>query len=249
MSISREQAFLKKLQGLTKEAKKNGNVTTEERIREIFSDLDEAQMDQIRSFLSASGIGIGEALPVEEVITEEERDYLQDYVDMIRQMDVPTGGLLDAIRLSAMAGEKEAQDRLALANLSMVVDIARLYAGQGVLMEDLIGTGNAELAIAVTLLGPLDKPEEVDPFLGERIMNAMEALVEANVAEKAVDEEAKELVNKVADKAAELAALLMRKVTPGELAKEGDLTREEILLACRISGFHIDDIDLTGNEV
>jgi RNA polymerase primary sigma factor len=142
-----------------------------------------------------------------------------------------------------MAGDREAQGRLTEAMLPKVIDIARLYAGQGVLMEDLIGGGNEALALGVTLLGPLEKAEEVEGFLGRRIMDAMEDMIAANMDERAGDKAVEDKVNRVAEKAAELAGELLRKVTPQELAAEGELTLEEILEAVRFSGNKIEDID------
>lgn len=110
-------------------------------------------------------------------------------------------------------------------------------------MEDLIGGGNEALALGVTLLGPLEKAEEVEGFLGRRVMDAMEDLIAANMDDKASDRAVEERVNLVADRARELAGELLRKVTPQELAAEGELTLEEILEAVRLSGSQIEDLD------
>jgi polyphosphate kinase len=114
----------------------------------------------------------------------------------------------------------------------------------GVLLEDLIGTDNEALTIGVTLLAPLESPREVSGFLGRRIMDSMEDLISANLDEKAVGKEIEDRVNRVADLARELAETLMRKVTPEELAHEGEVTIEEIQEAVRLSGGKIEDLDL-----
>lgn len=244
-TIKKEQLFLARLQSLVADARKKGNTVTEEEIRESFGDLDlsSQQMEQVRAYLSAQKIGIGAPLQYEDVITEEEHDYMEDYEAMIASLPVLSDGILQAVKLSAMAGDRDAQTRLTEAMLSKVIDIARLYAGQGVLMEDLIGGGNEALAVGVTLLGPLEKAEEVEGFLGRRIMDAMEDLIAANMDERASDRAVEEKVNKVADMARDLAGDLMRKVTPEELAAEGSLTMEEILEAVRFSGDMIEDLD------
>jgi RNA polymerase primary sigma factor len=122
------------------------------------------------------------------------------------------------------------------------VDIARLYAGQGVYMEDLIGAGNEVLLIAVTQLTPLDKPDEVDGYLGRRIMDAMEDVIAANLDEKAAEKVVEERVNLVADRAREMAEELGRKVSVAELAAEYDMDPEDIREAVRLSGNAIGDI-------
>ena len=153
------------------------------------------------------------------MLTDEEIDHLKEYEEMIDAIGIPSENILDAVKLSAMAGEADAQKRLTEYSLKKVVDIAKLYAGQGVYMEDLIGAGNEALLIAVTQLAPLEAPDEVD-------------------GEKTVEEK----VNLVADRAKELAEELGRKVSVAELAKEYEMDPEEIAEAVRLSGNAIADI-------
>ena len=236
--------FLQRLQEITKRARQSGNTVTEEELTEAFADLalDEAQMVQVREYLRTAGIGIGEALPAEEVLTDEERDHLAEYEAMLDAIEVPSDNILDAIRLSAMAGERDAQERLTEYSLKKVVDIARLYAGQGVYMEDLIGAGNEALLTAVKQLAPLETPDEVDGFLGSRIMDAMEDLIALNLDIKAAEKTVEEKVNLIADRARELAEELGRKVSVAELAKEYEMDPEEIAEAVRLCGNAIADI-------
>lgn len=236
--------FLKRLQEVKKSASGNGNTITEQELEEAFADLqlDEAQMLQIREYLKTNNIGIGEALPVEEVLSDEEKNHLEEYEAMIDAIEIPSENVMDALKLSAMAGEPAAQKQLTEYSLKKVVDIARLYAGQGVFMEDLIGAGNEALLMAVSQLAPLEKPDEVDGFLGRRIMDAMEDLIATNIDIKAAEKTFEEKVNLVADRAKELAEELGRKVTIAELAKEYDMDPEEIAEAVRLSGNAIGDI-------
>jgi len=236
--------FLERLKETAKKAADNGNTITEAELEEAFADLalNDAQMAQVRDFLKAKGVGIGEALPIEEVISEEEMNHLREYEEMIDAIEIPSDNVLDAIKISAMAGETGAQKSLVEYSLRKVVDIARLYAGQEVYMEDLIGTGNEALLIAVTQLAPLEGPEEVDGYLGRRIMDAMEDLISMNLDEKAAEKVVEERVNLVADRARELAEELGRKVSVEELAKEYDMDPDDIREAVRLSGNAIGDI-------
>jgi RNA polymerase primary sigma factor len=126
--------------------------------------------------------------------------------------------------------------------LGNVVDIARLYVGQGVGIEELIGAGNEALVTGVTLLGHLDSPQEVEGELGRRIMDSMEDLISMMLDDHALDRELEDLTNLVADKARELARTLGRKVTVQELAREGEVTAEQIAEALRLTGGRIEDI-------
>ena len=236
--------FLKRLKETAGKAAENGNKITEEELKEAFADLelDEKQMTQVRDFLKSKGVGIGEPLPLEEVISEEEMNHLKEYEETIDSIEIPSDNMMDAIKLSAMAGERDAQQRLTEYSLRKVVDIARLYAGQEVFMEDLIGAGNEALLIAVTQLAPLEKPDEVDGYLGRRIMDAMEDLIAMNLDEKAAEKAVEERVNLVADRARELAQELGRKVSVQEVAAEYEMDPEDVREAVRLSGNAIGDI-------
>ena len=109
-------------------------------------------------------------------------------------------------------------------------------------MEDLIGAGNEALLTAVKQLAPLEAPDEVDGFIGRRIMDAMEDLIALNLDIKAAEKTVEEKVNLIADRARELAEELGRKVSVAELAKEYEMDPEEIAEAVRLSGNAIADI-------
>ena len=243
--LSEEQRFLEALKELLKDARSAGGVVTEEEIGRRFGsfDLDEDKMGRIREYLGANGIGINEELPLSERLSEEENAYLADYMEAVSAIPVPDSGLLDAVKLSAMAGEPEAQNRLAEYMLSRVVDIAKLYLGQGVYLEDLIGAGNEALTRGVKMLAPLEGPGEVDGVLARYIMDAMEDMVAMNLDDSALESEVEDKVNRVADKARELAEDLGRKITAEELAREGELSLDEIMEAIRFSGSRIEDIE------
>ncbi len=237
--------FLQRLKETAADAAKNGNRIAEEDLQEAFADLElnEAQMAQVREFLKGKGVGIGEALPIEEVISEEEMNHLKEYEEMIEAIELPSDNVMEAIKLSAMAGERDAQRKLTEYSLKKVVDIAKLYAGQGVYMEDLIGVGNEVLLIAVTQLAPLERADEVDGYLGRRLMDAMEDTIAANLDEKAVEKAVEEKVNLVADRAKEMSQELCRKVSVAELAAEYDMDPEDIREAVRLSGNAIGEIE------
>lgn len=176
-------------------------------------------------------------------MSDEEKDWLSEYEQEVSAIEQPPEGVKDAIMIRAMAGETASQRRLAELMLPTVVDIARLYAGQGVLMEDLIGTGNEALVRGTRMLAALEGPQDVEASLAERIMNAMEDLIAANLDAFSTDQAAADQANQVMEKAEELAEMLGRKVTPEELAAEGDLTLDEIMNAVRTTGNKIEAIE------
>ncbi|WP_165444110.1 RNA polymerase sigma factor region1.1 domain-containing protein [Lachnoclostridium sp. Marseille-P6806] len=239
-----ETLFLKALQKLLEKARDQGNVITEEELAEELGEfsLKEEQLRQVQEYLSAAGVGIGSPIPLEERLTEEENACLRDYEALVAAIEQPESGVFDAVKLAAMAGERGAQSRLAELMLPRVLDVAKLYAGQGVYLEDLIGAGNEALVRGTALLAPLEGPQEVEGRLVELMMNAMEELIEENIRMQGQDEALAERVNRVADAAKELAEALGRKVTVMELAEEGELTEEEIMEAVRASADNIPEL-------
>lgn len=232
------------LRSLVRAARKNRGVIDKDQLDQALSELslDDAQKKLVEDYLAANNIGIDVPLETQERLSEEEHNYLEDYRQMVEAMEQPQEGELEAAEIRAMAGEAQAQRQLAEWMLPKVVDIAKLYAGQGVYMEDLIGAGNEALVRATKLLAPLEGPEEVEGALAERIMHAMEDLVAENLDELSADQQAADMANKVLEKANELSELLRRKVTVEELAAEGEVTEDEIREAIRVSGNKIEAI-------
>lgn len=202
------------------------------------------QMQMVYDYLLQSKIGIGQHLDPEEYLTEKEMDYLEEYLSEIEGLGDVTEGEKEAITLSAMAGDADAQTRLTEIYLKEVPQIAKLYAGQGVYLEDLIGEGNVALAIGVSMLGSQESAQEALGLLGKMIMDAMESYIRENTDAKKLDAKVADKVNLVADKARELSEELRRNVTVQELAEESGLSENAIRDAIRMSGFKIEGIDL-----
>lgn len=243
--MNKEVLFAQTLEQVRKLAKEQGNTISEEQVREAFSalELSDEQLQMVFDYLLKHKIGIGQVLDPDEFLSDEEKNYLQDYLDEIAALPQFTAGQVEAFTISAMAGDLDAQQRLVEAYLKDVIDVAKLYAGQGVSLEDLIGEGNVALAVAVSMVGSLEKPSEAQGMLAKMMMDAMENLIDEVALNEKQDKKVADKVNDVADKARELAAEMHRKVTVRELADETGLSVKAIQDACRMSGFKIEDID------
>lgn len=244
--MSREQEFVKILEDVKALAREQGNMVTEAQVMDAFAGLSLSgeQMQMVYDYLLQSKIGIGQHLEPEEYLTEKEMDYLEEYLSEIEGLGDVTEGEKEAITLSAMAGDADAQTRLTEIYLKEVPQIAKLYAGQGVYLEDLIGEGNVALAIGVSMLGSQESAQEALGLLGKMIMDAMESYIRENTDAKKLDAKVADKVNLVADKARELSEELRRNVTVQELAEESGLSENAIRDAIRMSGFKIEGIDL-----
>ena len=243
--MDREVLFAQTLEKVRQLAKDQGNCVSKEQVKEAFTELelDDKQLQMVLDYLVQHKVGIGQPVDADEYLTEKERNYLQDYLDELETLPVRSSGEIEAMTISAMAGEASAQKSLVEVYLKDVADVAKLYAGQGVMLEDLIGEGNVALALGTSMLGSLEEPSEAPGMLMKLVMDAMEDHIQENTASEKADQKVAKKVNLIADKARDLAEDLHRKVSPQELAQETGISLKNILDAIRMSGYKIEDIE------
>ncbi len=242
---NKEKEFAEILKLVTRTARENKNTITKEQIDLAFSelDLDEKQLSMVYDYLKSHKIGVGEDVDFDEDLSQEEKNYLDDYIESLSSLNKLSDGELEAVQMSAIAGDKDAQSRLIENYLPLVVDVARMYSEQGVFIEDLIGEGNVALTKGVTMLEAVGEPKEVEAFLYKMMLDAMEKIIQENLSEDAGMQKVLALVNEVADKAKELSDDLRRKVTVEELMEETGWEEDKIRDAIKFSGDKIEDID------
>ncbi len=218
--MNKEVLFAQKLSEVRELAKDQGNVVSKEQVREAFAELsfEEEQLQMVYDYLTKHKIGIDEPVDLDDYLSEEEIDYLKLYEEELAAMEPVTDGQREAIILSAMAGEADAQRRLVEIYLPQVIEISKLYTGQGVFLEDLVGEGNLALASGVTMLGCLEHAKEAEGMLMKMVMDAMEELIEEDLT-------AKDIVKKAIDKAK--ADEKKKKEAAGEPLQEEDTAGEE----------------------
>lgn len=245
MSEQKELLFARTLEQVKRKAKEQNNCISREQIREAFQALDfsEQQLQMVIEYLEKHKIGIDEPVDLDDYLTEGEMDYLEEYRRELALLERVSDGEREAITLSAMAGDVQAQKRLIQIFLPEVMETARLYTGQGVYLEDLIGEGNVALAAGVAGLGAFEHAVEAEGALMRMVMDAMEDCIAENMQESDKDKKLADKVNKVAGKAKELANELHRKVTAAELAQESGMSLTYIEDAMRMSGFAIEDLE------
>ena len=240
--MNKELALAKKLEEIRVLAKEQGNVLSVEQVEEAFAEMEigKDQLEPVYAYLKSKNIGIGEPVDLEENLSSEDKNYLDEYMESLQELPKYTDGEKRAYAMSSMAGDSVGKLNIINVFLPQVVDIAKLYSGQGALLEDLIGEGNVALATGVEMLGCLEEPDEVDGMLGKMIMDAMEDYIAENTEAKKVDMQIADKVNNISDQAKELAESLQRKITVEELAEETGIDVEEINEAIKLSGNKIE---------
>ncbi len=246
--MSGEEQFLKKLEELKNTARLQGHVLSEEQVQDFVKELalSPEKEQLLYDYFRQNHIGIGEKADEEEYLSDDEKSYLELYLEELKTLPVPSDGERRALSMAAMAGEADAKKRLVEAFLPEVVEISKLYAGQGVYLEDLIGEGNVALALGAEMAGALENPDEVPGMLAKMVMDAMEEYIGENLDEKKVNQKVLSRVQKIAEQAKALYGELRRKVTVEELMQESGISEKEIRDAIRISAGGIEEIDDSG---
>lgn len=240
--MDKEILFAQTLEAVKQTAREQANCVSEEEVKKAFQALalTDTQLQMVYDYLRQHKIGIDVPLDTEEYLTREEKDYLAEYLEELSLLTPAGEGEWETTALSAMKGDPDAQSRLLQLFLPRIVDIAKLYASQGVYLEDLVGEGNVTIVSGVAGLGSLKKAEEAEGMLARLVMDAMEEYISSNAEESRKDARLADKVNKVADAAKELAEALGKKVTAAELSKETGIKDGEIQDALRMSGYRIE---------
>ncbi len=197
--MKQEIEFAKTLEEVKKKARAQQNFITKSEVEEAFSalSLSAQQLEMIYDYLRQNKIGVDEPADADDYLGEEEKNYLDDYLEVLQAIPKATDGEREAITLSAMAGDADAVKRLTEIMLPEVPQIAKLYTGQGVSLEDLIGEGNVALSLGVTMLGALEHADEAQGMLAKMMMDAMEDCIAASAAEEKSDRKIADKVNRV----------------------------------------------------
>jgi RNA polymerase primary sigma factor len=237
--------FANTLENLKETARLQENMLTSDQVREAFSEwnLNDDQIGLINDYFNKNKIGIDEPGDTSDNLTEEDVNYLEMYLAELKELPSVTDGEKRAAMMAALAGDSSAQAKLIEIFLPQVVDISKLYAGQGALVEDLIGEGNLAVASAVTMLECVEGIDEVENFIAKMIMDAMEEFIGDDTINRQADDNVLERVNLVNDKAAELYENLMRKVSVSEVASELNISEEKVIEAIKLSANRIEYID------
>ena len=246
-----EKEFRSQLMESMKLARKQGMCLSEEQIHSFFPDIQQGseQMGYLLEYYKNQKIGVGDRKEVEEYLSMEDRNYLEEYLNGISALESMEPEELKAVMLSAIAGDQDAKEVLLQQFLPKTAELAKLYAGQGVMLEDLIGEGNMALLEAAGQMECLDTDgdilEETEGFLGNYMMKAMERLINEELEKKNDDEEVLKKVNQVADAARELSEELRRKVSPEEICANYEaITMDDVEAAMQISANLIDTIEM-----
>ena len=198
--MNREIEFAKTLERVRKMAADQGGMISKEQVQQAFAELElsEEQLALVFDYLKKHKVGIGEPVNLDDYLTEEEHDYLKEYLEALSGIEQVSDGQREAYILSAMAGDRDAQNSLIQIFLPQVAEIAKLYTGQGVYLEDLIGQGNMAVSEGVTMLGCQENAADAEAMLVKMIMDSMEEMIQCDMEALQSDQKLADKVDKSA---------------------------------------------------
>jgi RNA polymerase primary sigma factor len=161
MSAPRLPRFRERLAGALATARERRVLTASDyEALLVDPDFDDAEFERFRADAARSGLALPEeeAEPAEiegrALAGEPERDLLVLYLNEIGRVPLMAHEELLAAARRARAGDEAQRKRIILANLRLVVHIARTYRSRGLPMLDVIEEGNLGLIHAVDRFEP-----------------------------------------------------------------------------------------------
>ena len=233
-----KMSFQQKLADIMKLAQENGMRMTAEETEQFFEDdgLTKEQMDLVFDYLLSQKVAVqgyvrkpgtvqesgdGEEMPGSDALSAEEKEYLEDYLRQIGELQATS--------------EEEA--RLALYHRLVYEEAVKLHREE-VFIGDMIQEGNAALVEAMDL-HPAGEGEQ--ELVMADVRAAMRALLASQTEMKRRDRKMVNQVTRLDETIKQMTDELGRKVDVQEVAERLELTEEQVRDILKLTGEEPED--------
>ena len=222
--------------------KKNKNVLDHKEIMEFLGDidLDPDQVEKAYEWIETQGVELASGIEADEEASKPKEaelsavesainidDHVRMYLKEIGKVPLLTGDEEVQLAMRMEAGDSSARQRLAEANLRLVVSIAKRYVGRGMLFLDLIQEGNLGLIKAVEKFD-YKKGYKFSTYATWWIRQAITRAIADQARTIRIPVHMVETINKLIRVSRQLLQELGRDPTPDELAKEMQMPVEKV---------------------
>lgn len=256
--------FLNKLGGILELAKEYGYRLTKDQVETYFQEdqLTPEQMELVFDYLMAQKVAVRgyiklggrdsestseskEAETIADRLTQEEREYLEEYEADLTAIRGASEGEVELLAQKINEGDTLAKGRMTEIYLSKVVEIGKSMHHPELFLGDLVQEGNVSLMLALECLPDIRKVGivEVESYLETEIRQGIQLLIEEMTELKNRDKKMVERVLDLDECITKLTEDLGRKVTLDELALYTELSEDEILEILKLTGEDVEEAD------
>ncbi len=203
-------------------------IADETPVASIVADVDEPDPEELEEVDNDEDL-----LSQEQYFDDASDDSVRLYLREIGKIPLLTAEEELALAQRVVAGEKKAKDKMAEANMRLVVSIAKRYSGRGLDFLDLIQEGNTGLLRAVEKFDP-DKGFKFSTYATWWIRQAITRAIADQARTIRIPVHMVETINKLLRTQRRMTQELNREPSIEELAKELEMEPEKVEYVMKI---------------
>ena len=203
---------------------------SDDNTKPLADDFDEPDFDEVENEDDVEELN---ALASEQYLDDVSDDSVRLYLREIGKIPLLTSEEELALAQRVIAGDKKAKDKMAEANMRLVVSIAKRYSGRGLDFLDLIQEGNTGLLRAVEKFDP-DKGFKFSTYATWWIRQAITRAIADQARTIRIPVHMVETINKLLRTQRRMTQELNREPTIEELANELEMEPEKVEYVIKI---------------